>query len=114
MIHYSWFLQQIAGSEWIILILLALVIIFGTKRLPQLSRAMGRAAGEYEKARNLIRREIDQGLTSGTNPARLPQITGPVATEREKLEQLASALGINYSGKTDEELRALISEKIAK
>jgi sec-independent protein translocase protein TatA len=106
--------QEIGGSEWIILILLALVLVFGTKRLPQLSRAMGRASGEFEKARGMIRGELGQGLPEGTLTQKIPRITGPVATEREKLEQMALTLGIEYSGKTDEELRSLISDRLSK
>ena len=46
---FSGMLLNIAGSEWAIIILLALVLLFGTKRLPQLSRTIGKAVGEYEK-----------------------------------------------------------------
>jgi sec-independent protein translocase protein TatA len=114
LIELSSFLQDILGSEWIILIILSLVLIFGTKRLPQLSRTVGRAAGEYEKARNMIRREMNQGLSSGLTAERIPRITGPVATEREKLELMASNLGIEFSGRSDEELRSMISEKMSR
>jgi hypothetical protein len=44
----------------------------------------------------------------------MPKITGPVATEREKLETIAASLGIDdYAGLTDEELRTLISKRMA-
>ncbi|MEO9321344.1 MAG: twin-arginine translocase TatA/TatE family subunit [Nitrososphaera sp.] len=110
--------REIAGSEWIILILLVLVLMFGTKRLPQMSRTLGRAAGEYEKARNMVKRELGQGFSSyGSPPAQtsgvVPRITGPVTTEREKLEQIAQSLGIDSKGKTDDELRTQISQKMS-
>jgi sec-independent protein translocase protein TatA len=41
-----------------------------------------------------------------------PKITAPVGSEREKLEQISSSLGIDYRGKTDEQLRLLISERM--
>jgi hypothetical protein len=37
---------------------------------------------------------------------------GPVTSEREKLEEIAKSLGIDYVGKTDEQLRFQITEKI--
>jgi sec-independent protein translocase protein TatA len=42
----------------------------------------------------------------------LPKITAPVNSEREKLEFIASSLGIKYIGQTDEQLRLLILERI--
>jgi hypothetical protein len=39
---------------------------------------------------------------------------GPVATERKKLESIASSLGIEgHTGLTDEELRILISKRMS-
>lgn len=108
-------LLDIAGSEWIIIILLGLFLIFGTKKLPEFGKTIGKAVAEYEKARQSIRREI--GFTSSQSPDAslqgiLPRITGPVATEREKLESIANSLGIDHQGMTDEQIRYLISEKI--
>jgi sec-independent protein translocase protein TatA len=103
-------LLNIAGSEWIIIILVALVLIFGTKRLPQFSRNLGKAMGEYEKARQKFSQQMQ--AASGADIFKLPKITGPVATEREKLEFIASSLGIDSTGKTDDELKSLISQKM--
>lgn len=126
-------LLNIAGSEWAIIILLALVLIFGPKRLPQFSRTIGRAVGEYEKARQTFqqemqeaaeqaRRDVGVATDSGTAAAtavgvssRTPpyiNITGPVANERQKLELIAASLGIEHAGKTDDELRSLIAQKM--
>jgi sec-independent protein translocase protein TatA len=100
--------QNIAGSEWFIIILLALVLLFGAKKLPQLSRTIGKAVGEYEKAKDMFRREMEEA----SNQA-MPKIKGPVATEREKLETIANSLGIeDYHGLSDAELRMLISKRL--
>ena len=107
--------MNIAGSEWIIIILLGLVLLFGTKRLPQFSRTIGRAVGEYEKARQKFQQEMQEATDQAKYDAgvsKLPRITGPVGTEREKLEMMASSLGIEYAGKSDEELRMLISRRM--
>jgi sec-independent protein translocase protein TatA len=107
--------MNIAGSEWIIIILLALVLLFGTKRLPQFSKTLGRAVGEYEKARQKFQQEMQEATEQARYDAgisKLPRVTGPVNTEREKLEMMASSLGIEYVGKSDEELRSLISRRM--
>lgn len=107
-------LMSIAGTEWIIIILLGLVLLFGTKKLPQFSRSMGKAMGEFEKARIMFKREMEEAANPLRSVSRIPKITGPVATEREKLETIANSLGIGgYAGMTDEQLRTLISKRIA-
>lgn len=106
-------LMNIAGSEWIIIILLGLILLFGTKKLPQFSRTMGKAMGEFEKARNTFRREMEEAAEPARSASRIPRISGPVATEREKLETIANSLGIgDYGGLTDEQLRTLISKRM--
>jgi len=112
----SGMLLNIAGSEWAIIILLALILIFGTKRLPQFSRTIGRAVGEYEKTRARFRQEMEEAAEQAKREAgisKIPKITGPVETERQKLEMIATSLGIDHAGKSDDELRSLISRKMS-
>lgn len=107
-------IMNIAGSEWIIIILLGLILLFGTKKLPQFSRSLGKAMGEFEKARNTFRREMEEAAEPARSISRIPKISGPVATEREKLETIANSLGIgDYAGLSDEQLRMLISKRMA-
>ena len=105
----------IAGTEWIIIILLALVLLFGSKKLPQFSRAMGKAVGEFEKAKATFRKEMEEASEEArAATSKIPKITGPVSTEREKLETLADSLGIGgHANMSDDELRALISRRLA-
>ena len=39
----------IAGQEWIIIIVLAAIFIFGAKKIPELAKTFGKAKGEYKK-----------------------------------------------------------------
>jgi sec-independent protein translocase protein TatA len=107
-------LMNIAGSEWIIIILLGLILLFGTKKLPEFSRTVGKAVGEYEKARQMFKREMEEAAYPVRSMGRIPKITGPVSSEREKLETIANSIGIeDYYGLTDEQLRMLISKRMA-
>ncbi|GIU71158.1 MAG: hypothetical protein KatS3mg003_0637 [Candidatus Nitrosocaldaceae archaeon] len=99
----------IEGVEWVI-ILLFMIFIVGNKRLPEISRSIGKAVGEYQRARKGLEREINRVNNTFTN---IP-ITGPITSEREKLEIIAKALNIDPSGKTDDELRELIQNKLDK
>jgi sec-independent protein translocase protein TatA len=57
---------------------------------------------------------MEEAYEPARSISRIPKISGPVATEREKLETIASSLGIdNYGSLTDEQLRTLISKKMA-
>ena len=101
--------MSIAGTEWIIIVLLALVLLFGTKKLPQVSRSIGKAVGEFEKAREMFKKEMEEATQEAKGAGKIPRISGPVSSEREKLETLADSLGIDdHAGLSDEELRALI------
>ena len=91
----------VRGMEWIIIIGLIVVVFFGVKKIPELARSFGRASGEYEKARIEAKREIDLLRNQG-NPT------------REKLESIASTLGLDYQGKNDEELRSAIDIELKK
>tara|TARA_Y100000590_G_scaffold305665_1_gene344787 strand:- start:14387 stop:14584 length:198 start_codon:yes stop_codon:yes gene_type:complete len=37
------------GSEWIIVIVVAGVLLFGAKKIPELAKTFGKAKGEYKK-----------------------------------------------------------------
>ncbi len=102
MLDYS---LNIAGSEWMIIIFVAIVLILGTGKLPGAAKKLGKAVNEYNKAKN----EIQDQMKVGEEQA--PKITGPVETEREKLEAMAKSIGVNVE-KSDDELRKMISEKM--
>ena len=109
---YSSTILNIGGSEWIIIGLMALFLLFGSKKLPEFSRMIGRVVGEYEKARMIAQREMAQSIPSQAASYHGPNIQGPVNSEREKLEMVAMSLGIESRNKNDDELRDLISDKI--
>ncbi len=48
------------GIEWIIIIGVVLLLIFGVNKIPQLAKSFGRAQGEYEKAKIEMHREVDR------------------------------------------------------
>ncbi len=103
------FSLDITGNEWIIIAFVAIILFLGPKRLPDVSRKIGRILGEYNKTKNMVQNEL-QNATAGYNIS----VQGPVETERQKLETIAKSLGIDYSNKTDEELKNLIASKMGR
>ncbi|HEY9385840.1 MAG TPA: hypothetical protein VIP70_02280 [Nitrososphaeraceae archaeon] len=109
--------MTIGASEWGIIILLVLILLISSNKFSAIGRFFGQAAGEYEKAKELIRKEKENSLSRSRGfPASFiaPVTNVPVSSEREKLEIIARSLGIDDINKTDEELRALIYEKMQK
>ena len=47
----SIFLAMPGGSELLIIIVLAVVFIFGAKKIPELAKTLGKAKGEFEKGK---------------------------------------------------------------
>jgi sec-independent protein translocase protein TatA len=108
---YSDLIQQLAGVggiEWIIIIILFLALIFGSKKLPEVARGIGKATSEFEKAKIQMRREMEMVKTQSLDTIPNPNI------DREKLEDVAEILGIDYSNKGDNVLRNAIDSEIRK
>ena len=96
---------NVIGSEWIIIIFVALILLFGTNRFPDVAKKIGKLVGEYNNAKNQIENEM-KGATNQNL-----QVSGPVKDERKKLEMTADQLGIDYKNKTDVELKKIIENK---
>lgn len=64
---FSQFLQSLflisapGGSEWI-LIILAVLILFGGRKIPEFMRGLGRGMREFNDAKNNVKREFEEGL----------------------------------------------------
>ncbi len=41
----------VAGAEWIWIIVIVAVLIFGAKKIPELARTLGKAKGDFEKGK---------------------------------------------------------------
>lgn len=93
-------LGGIRGMEWIILVVVIVVLLFGAKKLPELARSLGRAKGEFERGKIDIEKEIAKQKS---------EVTEAVG-DLEKLINAAKELGIDTVGKTKEELKEEISK----
>lgn len=102
----DWMALNIMGTEWIIVVFVALVLILGTGKLPAAAKKMGRAAAEFEKAKSEIRQQMNQV------PGQTIKVNGPVETERQKLEAMAKAVGVDPSSMSDDELKKTIQDKM--
>jgi len=57
---FEQFTNFVAGAEWIWIIVIIVVFLFGAKKLPGLARSFGKAKGEYEKGRIEGDKELEE------------------------------------------------------
>jgi len=63
-------IMNLAGPD-LIVILLIVLLLFGSKKLPELARGMGRAVKEFGAARDEIEKGFSQSGPSGVAQAKL-------------------------------------------
>ena len=95
------------GSQEILLIFGAIVLLFGATKLPELARSMGRSMGEFKRGQIEVEREL-----SADRSALAAMASTDVALTRT--QSMAKKMGIELSGKTDDQLLAEIERKLDK
>jgi sec-independent protein translocase protein TatA len=50
------------GTEWI-LIILAVLILFGGRKIPEFMRGLGRGIREFNDAKTNVKRELEEGMS---------------------------------------------------
>jgi sec-independent protein translocase protein TatA len=67
------------GTEWI-LIILAVLILFGGRKIPEFMRGLGRGIREFNDAKTNVKREIEEGMSEKENKdvVREKSTTNPV------------------------------------
>jgi sec-independent protein translocase protein TatA len=95
----------LGGSEWVIIIIIGVIVIFGAKKIPELARSFGRASTEFERGKIEGKKQI-QEIRKGDGTTQ--------TMDREKLEEIADKLGIDHKNKNDEDLRTAIEGEIKK
>ena len=47
------------GLEWVFIGIVVIGILFGAKKIPEIARSIGKASGEYEKAKLQSKKELE-------------------------------------------------------
>ena len=55
----------VGGYEWVWIIVIVGVLLFGAKKIPELARGVGKGMGEFKKAKTEFEREIQAGEEEG-------------------------------------------------
>jgi sec-independent protein translocase protein TatA len=55
------------GTQEIILIVIAILILFGGRKIPELMRGIGKGIREFNDAKNNVKSEIEEGIKDKDN-----------------------------------------------
>jgi len=83
---------NLGGGE-IFFILLITVMLFGSKRIPEIARGIGKGIREVRNATNDIKREINQSATEDD----LRKFREKVEKEKRDLEEIAGSVKRNLN-----------------
>ena len=63
MLNNVFLIAMPGGSEWL-LILFAVLLLFGGKKIPELMRGVGKGIREFKDAKEGVKKELDMGLNN--------------------------------------------------
>jgi sec-independent protein translocase protein TatA len=89
MTHTLAFIDGLGGPE-LLLLMVVVLMLFGSDKLPDLARGMGKSIREFKKAASGVEEEIRQALEE--TPEKTPELkrTPPVATVPQKVPESPS------------------------
>ncbi|MEO6960817.1 MAG: twin-arginine translocase TatA/TatE family subunit [Puia sp.] len=65
--HTFLLLSMPGGSEWL-LIVVALLVLFGGKKIPELMRGVGKGLRDFNDAKNNVKQEFETGMQEREKP----------------------------------------------
>jgi sec-independent protein translocase protein TatA len=99
-------IMAMIGSQEILLIFVVIVLLFGASKLPELARSMGRSMGEFKRGQFEVEKELNTMKSSAAAPNYEVALT--------RTQSMAKKMGIEISGKTEDQLLAEIEKKLDK
>ncbi len=88
-------------SNEVFVILIIVLLLFGSTAIPKLARAMGKAKGEFNEAKKEFDREMAK--------AEQGQLT---STSEDAIRKTASELGIETEGRSIEDIKADLKRRL--
>ncbi len=99
-------LFNLGNTEWLVILIVAL-LLFGATAIPKLARSLGQAKGQFQQAKKTFEEEAAKVVAA---PSAASTPAGPTD---DQLREMARTLGIDPDGKSADELKRLIAQKVA-
>lgn len=99
------------GFEWIILlVIVAIVLLMGPRKIPELAKGIGRALGEFRRGREEVERELRAEMS------KTPSVSGPeeVVEINPRILDAAKELGLDVLGRKERTLKVAILNAVDK
>jgi sec-independent protein translocase protein TatA len=74
------------GPEWIVVGIVAVVVLFGAKKLPEIARSLGKSQSEFKKGMKEGKQELDEDEQARADAARAEAARTEAAVEAAKAE----------------------------
>jgi sec-independent protein translocase protein TatA len=68
MTNQLFLLSMPGGSEWI-LIVIAVLVLFGGRKIPEFMKGLGKGMREFNDAKNNVKQEFENGMNEPQKPA---------------------------------------------
>ena len=79
-------LMDLGGWQWVI-ILLAILLFFGAKKIPELARGLGQGIKEFKKATREVTDEIHNAAEDKSAPTNKPAANAPAPPPGQTVSQ---------------------------
>ena len=94
------------STQELLIVLVVVLLLFGASAIPKLARSLGRAQGEFGKAKAEFDKELQAAKQeSGAPPA--------VDEDEDRIRRSARDLGIDDKDMTLDEVKRAMQEKLA-
>jgi len=71
------------GPEWIVVGVIAVAVLFGAKKIPEMARSVGRAQGEFKRGlRDGVEEDQQAAAPAPQSPAAAPAPQSPAAQQQ--------------------------------
>jgi len=102
---------QVGGIEWLWILLALLILFFGSKRLPEIARSLGRAFAEFQKGRMEIERELRAIQEEVMLPAKeVKSAVEEMKSDVEKIKSDVKSLASSQFTPTQESTKEVLKE----
>lgn len=79
--------------DWLVLLIVILVLFGGAKKIPELARGLGRAAGEFRRGQIEVEKELQEMQQAAQKPADAATVSGgTVDGSKRSIEERIAAL----------------------